>query len=337
MTLRRSLRFTLAIAGISAVSNCLNLSAAPPTPAEAEAAFKQLDVTGNGFLTGKELETINVAAVDANGDQVVSLAEYLAVALTTGKTNVPGKTTDAEPRTKFDPSRRLTASGKLVQPLPGKMVGKKPVGLFYMQKYWIATRSLEKSCWYFTEDGRFYADLRTGFSEEDLKAHDGPHGTYRVDGKTMTIAWSSGNKATSEMEIEDSGFMWDTGNYLAVKPFNGKSIAGKYSGGSSITFNGSTNMSARTLQLHQDGTFATEGAVSFRTDQETKIDRTESDYSVGASASNNGRWKLDGYYLILDKKSGESTRHIVFPLDDESTPLNPDRLFFDGMMLKNEG
>ena len=85
-----------------------------------------------------------------------------------------------------------STKSRAVQPVPAKMVKGKPEGLFYMQKMWIATRYLEKSCWYFAPDGKFYENLTSGFSAEELAAHKGSKGTYRVSQGNLEVTWSDG-------------------------------------------------------------------------------------------------------------------------------------------------
>src|SRR5688572_23978258 len=50
---------------------------APSSIAEAKELFNKFDVTGNGFLTGTELNNGNARAYDANKDGAVSLEEFL--------------------------------------------------------------------------------------------------------------------------------------------------------------------------------------------------------------------------------------------------------------------
>ncbi len=226
--------------------------------------------------------------------------------------------------------------GKRTQPEPGRLVHGKPVGLFYMQKYWMATRSLEKSCWYFTANGHVYLNPSRGFTAKELQSDSSDHGTFSISGNQLTVKWSDGKQSTAEMEIEKTGFYWDTGSFLAVEPFKDASIEGTYSGGSSMSFAGASTMIAKTLQLHRDGTFAFSGMTSMRTDTESKTDPRDSEFYAGGGSETQGTWQLDGFFLVLQNQKGESVQHVVFPFDDKETEIYPDRLFMGGIMYKKE-
>src|SRR5689334_20009290 len=73
------------------------------------------------------------------------------------------------------------------QPAPAMVVGGRPVGLYFMTKYWIATRSLEKTVWYFAPDGTAYERIETGFSEKDLAEHKGGKGKLSVEGENLVL------------------------------------------------------------------------------------------------------------------------------------------------------
>ena len=225
------------------------------------------------------------------------------------------------------------ANSTNTQPILGKLVGGRPVGFFYMQKYWFATRSLEKSCWYFTEDGRAYQDLATGFSEKELAEHKGTKATFAVQGTKLTFTWPDGKTSSGEMEIEGDGFIWDTGNFIPVEPFGNKSIVGDYEGGMSSTFSGTSAAVAKTLRLRADGTFELEGIASFRTEEDSSR-RIKSEQLASGSGALTGTWKQDGFFLTLTSRSGETQRHIIFPFDSAETPIYPDRLFMSNIMYK---
>ncbi len=221
------------------------------------------------------------------------------------------------------------------QPILGKIVEGKPVGFFYMQKYWMATRSLENACWYFTPEGRVYENVTTGFSERDLKEHKGSQGTYEVNGLSLTINWEGEkpSSSTAELELTETGFYWDTGSYIPVESFSKSPLSGEYSGGTSMTFAGSSSMIAKTLRLNEDGTFKLEGAASIRTDvDETSSSTTRA--TVGSSSEVTGKWKQDGFYLTLTTNAGKTERHVIFPFDDKETAVYPDRLYMSGIMYK---
>lgn len=211
---------------------------------------------------------------------------------------------------------------------PGYEDGR-PVGLYLMTRYWIATRSLEKAVWYFSKDGHVYFNPQDGFSEEKLSAHAERHGIAKADDKTMTITWSDGKETKSDLEHAEGGFNWDTGLFAPVEGFaHSKDLAGKWEGGTSVSFSGSNSAAVHGLELRPDGTFSGESIATFS----SKSDGTE--MRTGAQGSHSGQWKLDGYVLTFTYDDGKVVRGITFPFDDEKTPVYPDRFYFSGVMYK---
>ncbi len=196
-------------------------------------------------------------------------------------------------------------------------------GLFYMQKYWIATRNLEKAVWYFGPDGIAYLNPETGFATADLASvNSASKGPYQVAGGEMSVSWGDGQKSSGALEIVDGGFNWDTGMFMPVTPFSSaEALVGSYEGGSSVSFSGNSTIVVKALELRADGSFSWEGSASFQTDG----------MNTGGQSTTSGRWQLTGYVLALTADNGKVVRGISFPLDDEATPLNPDRMFFAGI------
>lgn len=317
------------------LSNCLFVPAGVIAQDSDQVLWKLLDSNGDGWLDGSEL-TPEVKVYDADGDGEVTKAEFLAgrksVQVPSRANDLPSEPKIARPAAK--PASKAPAKNtQNTQPILGKIEQGKPVGFFYMQKYWMATRSLENACWYFTPEGRVYQNITTGFSEKELKQHQGPKGTYQVDGQNMTITWDGQSPSTCELEFTETGFYWDTGSYIPVESFDNRAIAGEYSGGSSMTFAGSSSMIAKTLRLNADGTFQLEGAATIQTDVDENSD-SDTRARAGGTSGVTGRWERDGFYLTLMPNTGETQRHLVFPFDDEDTPVYPDRLYMSGMMLK---
>lgn len=221
------------------------------------------------------------------------------------------------------------------QPPEAGFRGGRPVGMYFMTRYWIATGSLEKSVWYFSPDGEAYENLLTGFSAEDLANHKGRHGKLSVSGDSMTITWSDGKEATSKLERDHDGsgdgFAWDTGLFAPVKAFDDPSeLAGKWEGGESLVHGGDFIAASHSLDIHPDGTYSGESVASVKGTTE------HSEIGGGSSSSAEGKWQLDGWSLILTHPDGTTTRGIAFPFDDEATPVKPDRFFFNGTMYKKE-
>lgn len=196
-------------------------------------------------------------------------------------------------------------------------------GLFYMQKYWIATRNLEKATWYFAPDGVAYLNPESGLGPDDLANHkSAAKGPYQVSGGELSVNWGDGQKSSGALEIVDGGFNWDTGMFMPVAPFTSAAqLAGSYEGGSSVTFSGNSTIVVKSLELRADGSFSWEGSASFNTDG----------MNTGGQSTTSGRWLLSGYTLELTADNGKVIHGISFPMDDEATPVNPDRMYFAGI------
>ena len=227
------------------------------------------------------------------------------------------------------PAKPDYADADSAQLVPATMSRDKLEGLFYMQKMWIATRFLEKSCWYFAPDGKFYENLSTGFSPADLAAHKGPKGTYKASQGTLEVTWSDGQSSRSELELVPGGFNWDTGMFMPVEAFKSEQpIAGDYEGGTSFGGDGNSVIVSKTLRLEADGTYSMSGISSLS----STSDGTQA--KAGGQSDATGRWSLKGFVLQLTNSEGKSEQHIAFPFDDEETAIYPDRLFVGGTMYK---
>lgn len=211
------------------------------------------------------------------------------------------------------------------------VTSKGPNGLFFMTRFWPATGSLEKSVWYFAPDGTVYRNLQDGFSKEDLAVHKGPKGTYKVTGDTMETT-IDGKKVSSKIKSDKTGFSWDAGVFVGVKPFRDtKSLAGKHEGGESLAGGRSDRITtSKTLVLNPDGTFTWEG-VAF-----AKSTTSASTVTSGGQSGTTGKWKASDYSLTLTSSDGTAMRKIAFPYDDEKTPVTPDYMYFGGTMYKRK-
>ena len=311
---------------------------------DAASVFKRLDTSGNGYLTGTELDGENALSLDVNNDKVVTLEEFtagytgpkpLATKNLTGTIKQQKATPSSQKPDRTHVPSKTNLASSAVQPVPAKMINGKPEGLYYMQKYWIATRYLEKSCWYFAPDGTFYENLTEGFSPQDLKDHKGLKGSYKANKGNLEVTWSNGNTSKGELEIVPGGFNWDTGMFLPVEPLaSGKKVDGLYEGGTSFGTSygggGNSTIVSKTLRLDADGTYAMSGVASLQSTDGV------SQAKVGGQSQVDGKWKLDGYILFLTNADGTSARHVILPFYDQANPAYPERLFVGGTVYKRK-
>ncbi len=216
-------------------------------------------------------------------------------------------------------------------PAHGAFNGDAPVGLYFMTRFWGATSTLEKVVWYFGPNGQVFQNLRHGFSPEDLASHSGAKGTAKVSEGILEITWATGKKTASKLARDSSGFSWDAGIFTPVQAFKTAAEAeGIYEGGESLGSASGRAAVAKKLELRDDGTFAWHG-VSF-----VSTTSRASELSAGNSAGSKGRWALSGFSLTLTADDGTAFRGIVFPYDDPTTPIRPDRMFFGGLMYQRK-
>ena len=248
------------------------------------------------------------------------------------------------------PNRVLATTGTTAQPAKPNEKGERPSmpaptvmshskieGLFYMQRYDMVFRHLEKAVWYFAADGKVFVNPEIGFSAFELAAHKGLFGTYQIAGGQMTIAWSNDSKSKDKLEIAADSFGFDTATFLPVKPFrNANQLVGSYEGGSSFTFSGNSTSIAKTLNLRADGTFSSSGIANFSKarNELNYSDTNNKELIASGQGSSTGTWSLSGYSLTLSSPGADDLRGIVFPLFHDEAKGPPDRFLFRGIAYK---
>jgi hypothetical protein len=151
----------------------------------------------------------------------------------------------------------------------------------------------------------------------------------RAEGDQLVFAWEDGKEQRGNLEKSSDSFTWDLGIFTPVEPFDDESpLVGRWEGGASSAFGGNTAVTSNVIDLAADGTFRGASAGSIRSESD------ESVVSGGGTADHAGRWELDRYSLVLTYGDGRTVRGITFPYDDDSTPVNPDRFYFAGIMYR---
>lgn len=237
----------------------------------------------------------------------------------------PAAPTAAAPRPAARP-------GAVAQPLAGKLTGNRPVGLFLMTRYWIATGSLEKGTYYFTPDGRVYVNP-TGFSAAELAAQKpNSRGTFQVSGNTLTVSWASGQKSSSPMEdAKNNAFNWDMGIFVGAQPFrNTQQLLGTFEGGNSASTGSGYIAVAGTYTFRADGTYARSGVASSTSVSDGSVLKT------GGQGQAAGRWQLNGFVLTLTDTQGGQISGVSFPFVTETSAAKPDRIYFNGTLYKRQ-
>jgi hypothetical protein len=215
------------------------------------------------------------------------------------------------------------------QPPPAGFKDDIPVGLYLMSRYVSTTQENETSVWYFAPNGEVYRELECGFSASDLSSHTGPRGSVSRRAKILEITWSNGEVTTSILERDGTGFTWDMGIFVPVKPFESDSeVAGLYEGSAAVTPGRDEIPVAQRLDLRPDRTFIWQG-VAFK-----QLKYGAENISIGSTEVTEGNWSLSGFSLILMHGKETTVRRIAIPLDDEKTVIRPDRMFFGDLTYK---
>lgn len=288
------------------------------------------------FTALREAARLGFAVTDAlqkdpDLDAIRGEAEFAEIArLIAANATRPPAATPAEPAVSPRGVENLALVAERDPPAPASFAEGVPIGLFFMTRYWPATRSLEKSVWYFAPDGSVYQGLETGFSTRDLSLHAGPKGKATLEGDHLNVQWPENKKSGGKISRSAGAFTWNAGIFTPVKPFAADvPLAGIYEGGESISVSGNRAAVAKTLELRADGTYRWSG-VSFL--------NNASDVTQVTAGSNGedstGRWHAANFSIVLVDAKGHVYRRIAFPYDDETTPINPDRIFFGGTMFK---
>jgi hypothetical protein len=249
--------------------------------------------------------------------------------LALGSLNIPAPTAPTKPAKDDAPPASRTTGPHVPQPVAANFTSGIPVGLYFISRYWPLTYTVEKGAWYFAPDGSVYKNVEVGFSAEDLTAGSTPRGQAKLTGSKLEVTWSDGKISTGDIEREGNGFNWDMGIFTAVRAYDdATAVAGVYQGGESLHPNDNSNVVSKRLELRDDGTFTWEGVALSAT-------RSGSgNISVQSSGTATGKWRLDGYSLVLTDSKGTSLRRLAFAYDDEATTQKPDRLFFGGLMYQ---
>ncbi|MBF9222420.1 hypothetical protein [Hymenobacter ruricola] len=217
------------------------------------------------------------------------------------------------------------------QPVAGSVKGGRPLGLFFMTKYWMATHSLEKATYYFAPTGQVYVNP-TGFSTAQLAALPaGSRGRYALAGNKLTVRWADGQTQSSEVEPQTETFAWDMGIFLAGRPFASPSqLVGAFEGGNSISTSSGSAAAVSGLTFRANGTYSGGSASSFggRSEAGAKT------YSAGSSGSAAGRWTLSGWMLTLTDGAGRSTSGVAYPIEKDEKTGQVTRFYFNNVAYK---
>lgn len=302
---------------------------------EAMIAAKEVDLAFTALDQAATLGYANLAVAKMDPDLAVLRGDArFAGFIARVERNAAAAKPVAEPERPAPSPLRSAAKKSAVaaeKPAPASFKSGVPVGLYFMTRYWSYTGTLEKAAWYFAPDGTVYEKLGRGFSAADLAEHSGRQGRAALAGGKVVVTWADGTKTESEVERDETGFMWDMGSFTPVQPITDREeVAGIYEGGESLSQSANKVAVSKRLELRADGTFRWEG-VSFlsATSAMTQL-------SAGATGGSSGTWKAEAYSVTLTDENGRDYRALAFPYDSSDKPGPPSHLFFGGLLYKRQ-
>lgn len=227
------------------------------------------------------------------------------------------------------PPKAAPAQPALSLPQPPRLTAAGPTGLFFMTRFWIFTGSLEQMLWYFDAGGRVYQNPRGVFTPEALARDSGRTGTYSLAGDKLKVTWSDGKVTESNYKTDEkgTGFSWDGGIFSAVAPPDWSRVAGYFEGGASFSGSSGGGTSVSALTLREDGTFSWSRGASLRSENQVSVATAGS-----VSGPIEGRWKGEGYQIVLTFADGRAERFVAFPTPDARDESKVGMLFFNGSM-----
>ncbi len=255
----------------------------------------------------------------------IYLQQYQKILANGQATGIPTQPTSSQPQT----LRANSSPTAVTQPAPHKVtMSTPPVGLYIMTRYWIATRSLETASWYFSPEGMAYENPTGDFSATELAKSKNQGRISLKDGK-LVFSNSNGKSDAGDYEPnpDQNAFYWDMGNFVPVKGFIKPGvIAGKWQGGLSSSFSGSTGSVAKTLTLNADGSYTLSSSASISSSSDGSTAR------AGSTGSNSGTWEAGQYFLTLTGADGSVSRSIAFPFVIKGSEDQPDKIYYGGIM-----
>ena len=171
-------------------------------------------------------------------------------------------------------------------------------------------------------------------------------GSFALNGNRLVVIWADGSRKEGAFERQagDPCFYWDTWSFCPVTPFPpGARLDGTFSGGggSTISLTGTPLVQDMTLTLHQNGRFEYSGLsaiIPTAPNPDTPIPDPRPDIpgrlpSASATEEQTGTYEIDGTALTLHPAGKPARTALVFPYNDDRSPLQPHWLYFNGVML----
>ncbi len=221
------------------------------------------------------------------------------------------------------PVAPMPAAGAL--PVAGRVVGGRPVGLFFMTRYIMAWHSLEKSTWYFAPDGRVFHNPGALDAAGYAALPPADRGTLRPG--SNTLSWANGQSEKFVMEdATANSFSYDMGIFVGMGPFkSARELVGRFEGGNSVT----SAATSSSLDLRADGSYSGSSVAS------VSATSTESTVRAGSTGTTGGRWSQSGWVLTLTDAAGQPVRRgLAYPIERDAKTGQVVRFYFDNVAYK---
>lgn len=204
----------------------------------------------------------------------------------------------------------VTGCGSLASPFAGRGLD----GLYFQMKF--AFGNYEPDHWVFTSGGKYFHGLPPGGLEHfdidaGIRAAPGNGGTYRIEGDRLILTPAQGT--ASPLRYENAGGKITLDGTLLSKAAafaRGDTLDARYSWGASAGGGTTASVNAGvTYTFTKDGTFTGSRVAG------VAVSAGGQDHGAASSGATSGTYALAGNTLTLTHKSGQVTRHTVFPYD----------------------
>ncbi len=201
-----------------------------------------------------------------------------------------------------------------------------PGGLYFSQTY-DPVSGLDRRATLFAGD-RWAENPKGDLGQFDFAAAaPASSGRWTLAGDRLTMTPVSGPPREGPVVMNpDKCFDFRDGIWCPATPFATGAIDGAYSGGASYA---SSAAVATDYVFAPDGTYRLLAAGSFK-------EPGEPDSRVTSAGESAGRYRIEGFTLILTASDGTERRDIAFPFGESADGAKPPYIYFGGWLLARQ-
>lgn len=279
---------------------------APPTPPSlpqtnnsqpknantVRADFNSFDRNGSGWLSGNELTACNCKNYDTDGNNEITLEEFLA------GNGIKSNTKLTEPVEKKIP---IVTANKITAATNGK--------IYFRTISWYSPygSTLELKWIFLGDNGTVVVNPKNGVNPvnyaAELKNNAANVGKYHIAGKKLNITWGNGKTVSWGLDFRDGDIsVMDAGLVTRPKPMPANyKLSGQYAAGAVLP----NVASFQTMVFSKDGTFKLNKAGYVST----------ADVSGTSTSDSKGTYKISGNTLWLNFDNGDVQKSVLYIME----------------------